>query len=205
MYSSDNSWTAISCRETRHLKSSVFGIRVRHRSQTSVSFPRSVCESLFLQTILHLVLQLVDFILISELFVSCLVPVNFGLRQLPFSSVTVIRLDLFLDKHIQVLSRFCHTDWLFDFLTPTQFRLRSTALFGITTLPSISFVDFSFTCSCNSPVFSSSVVPCHSALLLAVHLTHLPLLDISQHLRRTSSIVAFTLGNTVLALHVILA
>ena len=144
--------------------------------KTSVSFPRSVCNSYFLQTILHLVLQLVDLILISELFVSCLVPVNFKLRQLPFSSVTVIRLDLLWTN---TFNRFCHTDWPLDFLTPTQFRLRSAALFGITTLPSISFVDFSFTYSCNSPVFSSSVLPCHSALLRAVHLTHLPLPDIT--------------------------
>ena len=44
-----------------------FLIRVRHRFRTSASFTRSVCNAEFLQTILDLVLQLVDLILILEL------------------------------------------------------------------------------------------------------------------------------------------
>ena len=79
-------------------------IRVRHRFRTFVSFPRSVCNADFLQTILDLVLQLVDLVLFLTH------PINFGLRQLPSSSGTAIQSDLSWTKTFKCVFRFCHTD-----------------------------------------------------------------------------------------------
>ena len=72
-------------------------IRVRHRFRTFVSFPRSVCDTEFLQTILDLVLQLVDLVLVLELLCLLHHPINFGLRQLPSPSGITIQSDLSLD------------------------------------------------------------------------------------------------------------
>ena len=58
-------------------------IRVRHCFRTFVSFPRSVCNVEFPQTILDLVLQPVDLVLVLELLCLLHHPINFGLRQLP--------------------------------------------------------------------------------------------------------------------------
>ena len=51
--------------------------------------------------------------------------------------------------------------------------------FCVTASSPISVADFLFTYFCNPPVYPSSVVPCHSAPLRAVHLTRLPLLDVN--------------------------
>ena len=85
-------------------------IRVRHRFRTFVSFPRSVCNAEFLQTILDLVLQLVDLVLVLELLCLLHHPINFGLRQLPFSSGTTIQSDLSWTNTFKCFLRFCHTD-----------------------------------------------------------------------------------------------
>ena len=69
-------------------------IRVRHHSRTFVSFPRSVCNAEFLQTILDLVLQLVDLVLILALLCLSHHPISFGMRQLLSSSGIAIQSDL---------------------------------------------------------------------------------------------------------------
>ena len=120
----------------------------------------------------------VGLILISELLCLLHHPISFGLRLLSFSSVTVILSDLSWTNTFNYFPDPLASTGV-DFLTLTRLRLRSTVLFGITALRSTSFVDFSFTYSCNSPLFSSSVVPCHSALLRAVHLTHQLLMDMN--------------------------
>ena len=71
-----------------------FLIRVRHRFQTSASFTRSVCNAEFLQTILDLVLQLVDLVLILALLCLSHHPISFGMRQLLSSSGIAIQSDL---------------------------------------------------------------------------------------------------------------
>ena len=72
-------------------------IRVRHRIRASprVSFSEGVPsgKAVVLQTILGLVLRLVDLILISVFLCLLHHPTKFGLRQLPFSSLMVIWLD----------------------------------------------------------------------------------------------------------------
>ena len=86
-----------------------------------------MCDAEFPQTILDLVLQLVDLVLVLEIlslssvvlwFISatlCLMPCSSQLRTETTS--LLIRdgdsVGLALDKHVQVLSRFCHTDWPF--------------------------------------------------------------------------------------------
>ena len=67
-------------------------------------------------------------------------PVNFGLRQLPFSSVTVILSDLSWTNTFKYFPD-CLAPTGVDFLTPTRLRLRSIVLFGITALLSTSFVE----------------------------------------------------------------
>ena len=52
-------------------------------------------------------------------------------------------------------------------------------LLCVTATSPIYVADFLFTYPCNPPVHPSTVVPCHSALLRAVHLTHLSLLDMN--------------------------
>ena len=63
--------------------------RVRHRSRNSPRFPLNLCVSHnsaeFFQTTLGLALRLVGLILISVLLCFLHHPINFGLRQLPFS------------------------------------------------------------------------------------------------------------------------
>ena len=59
-------------------------IRVRHRFRTFANFPRSVCNAEFLQSILDLVLPLVDLVFVLELLCLLHNRINFGLRQLPF-------------------------------------------------------------------------------------------------------------------------
>ena len=85
-------------------------IRVRHRFRTFVSFPRSVCNAEFLQTILDLVLQLVDLVLVLELLCLLHHPINFGLRQIPSSSGMAIQSDLSWTNTFKCFLRFCHTD-----------------------------------------------------------------------------------------------
>ena len=58
-----------------------------------------------------------------------------------------------------------------------QIRFRNTAFIGITTLQSIFSLLSRSSCSCNSHVFYSGVVSCHSALPLSIHFTCLPFLD----------------------------
>ena len=81
--------------------------------------------------------------------------------------------------------------------------------FRVTALSPISVADFLFTCFCNPPVYPSSVVPCHSAPLRVVPLTHLlpsgrePSASLAYRLR-SSPIVTMTLGTIVFTLRVIL-
>ena len=80
-------------------ESSVLGMRTMFSSasvtyRTFVSFPRSMCNAEFLQTILDLVLQLVDLILILELLCLLHHSINYGLRQLPSSHGMAIQSDL---------------------------------------------------------------------------------------------------------------
>ena len=86
-------------------------IRVRHHSRTFVSFPRSMCNAEFLQTILDLVLQLVDLILILELLCLLHHSINYGLRQLPSSSGMAIQSDSSLAYTFKFFLRFSHADW----------------------------------------------------------------------------------------------
>ena len=73
--------------------------------------PRSVCNAEFLQTILDLVLQLVDLILILELLCLLHHPINYGLRQLLSSSGMAIQSDLSWAYTFKFFLRFCHADW----------------------------------------------------------------------------------------------
>ena len=71
----------------------------------------------------------------------------------------------------------------------------------IWSVSSISFIDFSFTCSCNSRI-SSNDVPGHSALLRAVYLTHLlPLNMDSRRLHTGQHCSLFHLSGQFLAHH----
>ena len=85
-------------------------IRVRHRFRTFVSFPLSECYAEFHQTILDLVLQLVDLVLVLELLCLLHHPINFGLRQLPSSSGITIQSDLSWTNTFKCFLRLCDTD-----------------------------------------------------------------------------------------------
>ena len=110
------------------------------------------------------------------------------------SSVSVTALELFpwvffsqcvAHGNAEFLEKtFLHTTILWLIGGPTHF----SASFDVTSSSvhsfavassSIPVADFLFTYSCNPPVYPSSVVPCHSALLRVVHLTHLPFLDLN--------------------------
>ena len=88
----------VGARDANHVR-----IGVRHRFRTFVSFPRSMCNAEFLQTILDLVLQLVDLVLVLELLCLSHHPINFGLRQLPSSIWDGDSVGLVLGLDVQVL------------------------------------------------------------------------------------------------------
>ena len=142
-------------------------IRVRHRSRTSPWVSLSQCvahgNTEFLQTILGLVLRLVGIILISVLLclaILCVFDVTLN-SSMAFSSLFVV---------VQSSEPHC----------PQCLALGSSDdFFCVTASSPISVADFSFTYSCNPPMYPSSVVPCHTAPPRAAHLTRLPLLDMN--------------------------
>ena len=152
--------------------------------ELSCGFPFSQCaahgNAEFIQTILGLVLRLVGLGLISVL-------------------LSLAPSDQFRTETTSLLTTCCGWSWdrrtffcVFDETLNSSMMFSS--LFTVVQSPEphsddfffcvsasspIPVADFLFTCSCNPPVHPSSVVPCHSAPLRAVHLTCLPLLDMN--------------------------